>query len=389
MAVKRARAESRPSGWQWASALCESWIELKGLDPVVRAGIATIDGRRMIMIANDRHAAAGRPTPKAYRLARRALKLADRLGLPFVSLVDTPGAEPGPESERGGIAFEIAKTFVAQAALGVPSVSLCVGEGGSGGALALSACDRLLILQDAVFSVIGPEGAAVILGRDAERAPEFARLLRLTAPELLELGAVDAVVANDIAAVRAALLERARRGGGGRPGAAPRRAHGAMASVGPPLRLYTHRERVRRRRVRVIAIAVLAGFSVLLTVVALNVATNPNADVQLGSTTFRVGHAATMVRRIRADNYPLLFQDLRNKSIDVFVSHEGTNTQHGWRAIEAHAPGAPRTCQLAWTGSGYTDPCDGTTFPPDGTGLRRFQVNVVDGVVYVNFRQKV
>ena len=206
-AVKRARANTRPSGWQWATALCESWIELKGLDPVLRAGIATISGRRVIMIANDRHAANdGRPTPKAYQLARRALKLADRLALPFVSLVDTPGAEPGPEAERGGIAFEIAKTFVAQAALRVPSVALCVGEGGSGGALALSACDRLLILRDAVFSVIGPEGAAVILGRDAERAPEFAKLLRLTAPELLELGAVDGVVSGGVDAVRAALL---------------------------------------------------------------------------------------------------------------------------------------------------------------------------------------
>jgi acetyl-CoA carboxylase carboxyl transferase subunit beta len=207
-AVKHARAASRPSGWQWASALCESWIELKGLDPVLRAGIATISGRRVIMIANDRHAANdGRPTPKAYQLARRALKLADRLGLPFVSLVDTPGAEPGPEAERGGIAFEIAKTFVAQAALRVPSVALCIGEGGSGGALALSACDRLLILHDAVFSVIGPEGAAVILGRDAQRAPEFAKLLRLTAPELLALGAVDGIVSGGVDAVRIALLD--------------------------------------------------------------------------------------------------------------------------------------------------------------------------------------
>jgi acetyl-CoA carboxylase carboxyl transferase subunit beta len=205
-AVQHVRSERRPSGWQWAAALCESWVELKGLDPVLRAGIATIGGRRMIMIASDRHIGSGRPTPKAYQLARRALKMADRLRLPFVSLVDTPGAEPGPEAERGGIAYEIAKTFVAQASLRVPSVSLCVGEGGSGGALALAACDRLLLLPDAIFSVIAPEGAAVILGRDVQRAPEFAKLLKLTAPELLELRAIDGVVSGGVDSVRTQLL---------------------------------------------------------------------------------------------------------------------------------------------------------------------------------------
>ena len=95
-AVQNVRADKRPSGWQWAAAMCDSWVELKGLDPVVRAGIATLAGKRVIMIACDRHVGAGRLTPQAYQLARRALKLADRLHLPFVSLVDTPGAEPGP-----------------------------------------------------------------------------------------------------------------------------------------------------------------------------------------------------------------------------------------------------------------------------------------------------
>ena len=214
-AVQNVRSEKRPSGWQWAAAMCDSWVELKGLDPVLRAGIATLAGKRVIMVACDRHVGAGRLTPQAYQLARRALKLADRLHLPFVSLVDTPGAEPGPESERGGIAFEIAKTFVAQASLRVPSIALCVGEGGSGGALALAACDRLYLLPDAVFSVIAPEGAAIILGRDANRAPEFARLLRITAAELTSLGAIDGVVSGDVESVRShllAALDQARPG---------------------------------------------------------------------------------------------------------------------------------------------------------------------------------
>ncbi|HVV36059.1 MAG TPA: carboxyl transferase domain-containing protein [Acidimicrobiales bacterium] len=205
-AVQQVRSDKRPSGWQWAAALCDSWVELKGLDPVLRAGIATLAGKRVIMVACDRHIGAGRVTPKAYQLARRALKMADRLHLPFVALVDTPGADPGPDAERNGIASEIAKTFVAQASLRVPSIALCVGEGGSGGALALAACDRLYLLPDAIFSVIAPEGAAVILGRDANRAPEFARLLKITAPDLLELGAIDGVISGDVESVRTQLL---------------------------------------------------------------------------------------------------------------------------------------------------------------------------------------
>lgn len=192
--VQRARDDERPSGLQWAHALCDSWVELHGTDPVVRAGLAYLDDRRLVVVALDRHAAAGRPSPDGYRLAQRAYSLADRLGLPALTFVDTPGAEPGPEAERGGIAREIAATFALQSTLRVPTVSVCVGEGGSGGALAFAATDRLLILDDAVFSVIGPEGAAAILGRDSQRAAEYAPLLGLTAPDLARLGIVDTVV---------------------------------------------------------------------------------------------------------------------------------------------------------------------------------------------------
>ena len=157
--------------------------------------------------------------------------------------------------------------------------------------------------------------------------------------------------------------------------------------LGPPVHLFTKEERARRRRLVAIAVVVLGGFAVLLTVVALNVATKPNTDVHLGSTTFKVGRASTLAKRITADDYPLLFQDLQDNSIDVYVQHLGTNHLTRWRAIEAHAPDAPRRCQLSWTGAEFRDPCDGTVFPADGTGLRRFQVNVVSGVVYVNFRE--
>ncbi|HVE93681.1 MAG TPA: carboxyl transferase domain-containing protein [Acidimicrobiales bacterium] len=192
--VQAARDDDRASGRQWAEELCDSWVDLRGTDPVVRAGLAYLDDRRLVVVALDRHAAEGRPSPDGYELARRAYSLADRLGLPALTFVDTPGAEPGPDAERSGIAREIATTFALQSTLQIPTVSVCVGEGGSGGALAFAATDRLLILDDAVFSVIGPEGAAAILGRDSGRAAEYAPLLGMTAPDLARLGVVDGVV---------------------------------------------------------------------------------------------------------------------------------------------------------------------------------------------------
>ena len=213
--VEAARAPDRPSGLDWAAALCSSWTELRGRDPVVRAGLATVADRRLVVVALDRHAGDGRPRPPGYRLAQRAIGLAGRLGLPVLTLVDTPGAHPGHESEIDGVAGEIARTFAAMATVPTPTVSVCVGEGGSGGALALAAADRFLIQRHAVFSVIAPEGAASILHRDATRAPEVAEALRLTSGDLHRLGIVDAVVdesATAMAEAVAAALDVAEPG---------------------------------------------------------------------------------------------------------------------------------------------------------------------------------
>jgi len=196
-AVRQARSRSRPSGLEWASALCSSWVELRGQDPAVRAGLARILGERLVVVAMDRHAdgtGAARPGPAAYRLARRAIGLANRIGLPLLTLVDTPGAEPGPAAERDGIAAEIAATLQAMSRLRMPSVCICVGEGGSGGAMALGHADRLYMLAGSVFSVISPEGAATILYRDPSRADELAGPLRLTGAELTRLGIADGVL---------------------------------------------------------------------------------------------------------------------------------------------------------------------------------------------------
>lgn len=206
-AVRRARAADRPTGTDWAALLFSSWVELRGPDPTIRAGLATFEGERLVVVACDRHAGGGRPGPGAYRLARRAIALAGRLRLPLVTLVDTPGADPHPDAEAAGIAAEIARTFADMAELDAPVVSVCVGEGGSGGALALAVADRLLVQQDAIFSVIAPESAAAILARDPSRAPDFAEHLGLTAADLLRLGIIDAVAPETEAGLRSALRE--------------------------------------------------------------------------------------------------------------------------------------------------------------------------------------
>jgi len=213
-AIRQARSRSRPSGLEWASALCSSWVELKGPDPAFRAGLARILGERVIVVAMDRYAdgaGAARPGPAAYRLARRAIGLADRIGLPLLTLVDTPGAEPGPAAERDGIAGEIAATLQAMSRLRMPSVCICVGEGGSGGAMALGHADRLFMLPSSVFSVISPEGAAAILYRDPSRAGELAGPLKLTSAELIGLGIADGML-PELAADRIGCLRQAISG---------------------------------------------------------------------------------------------------------------------------------------------------------------------------------
>lgn len=209
--VARARRIGRPSGIDVAAALVDSWTELAGVDPTVRAGLATVDDRRLVVIAEDRYADHGRPTPGGYALAQRAIALASRRGLPIVTLIDTPGAEPGSASEQGGIARAIAETFLALGEAPVPTVAVCVGEGGSGGALAFGVADRVLIQRHAVFSVIGVEGAAAILHRDPSRAPQVAEQLRLTSHDLVDLGLADRVVPDDVdrtvAAIRDALAD--------------------------------------------------------------------------------------------------------------------------------------------------------------------------------------
>jgi acetyl-CoA carboxylase carboxyl transferase subunit beta len=136
----------------------------------------------------------GMASPAGYRKAARLMRLAAKLGLPVVTLIDTPGAHPGIEAEENGQAVAIAENLRLMAGLPVPIVAVITGEGGSGGALALGLADRVLALSNAVYSVISPEGCAAILWRDAAKAPTAAEELRLTTPSLVRLGVVDSVI---------------------------------------------------------------------------------------------------------------------------------------------------------------------------------------------------
>jgi acetyl-CoA carboxylase carboxyl transferase subunit beta len=157
-------------------------------DEAITSGLARIAGRRCGVLSMT----GGKPTPPAYRKAYRLLRFAGALGLPLVTLIDTPGAEPWAASEAEGIARTIATAFRTVLEHPGPSVAVVTGEGGSGGALALAVCDRILICENAFFSVIAPESAAAILKRtDVE---QVARDLKLTAPDLVSLGIADGIV---------------------------------------------------------------------------------------------------------------------------------------------------------------------------------------------------
>jgi acyl-CoA carboxylase subunit beta len=202
-AVSRARHPDRPTARDLLHTTFDEHLELHGDragedDPVAVVALARLGQRTVVVLGLDRRACAtaegrlpGQPTAAGYRKLCRGAVLARRQGLPVVSLIDTPGADPSPASERGGLAGAIAETFVSVLEVTAPTVGVVVGEGGSGGALALGSTDRLLLQDDAVFAVIAPEGAASILHRDAGRAEEVAPRLRPTAADLRELGIAD------------------------------------------------------------------------------------------------------------------------------------------------------------------------------------------------------
>lgn len=206
--VLDARNPDRPTTLFYIAQMTDGFIELhgdrsSGEDPAMVAGFGWLEDRPVAVVGIERGVGketerrrGGRPLPEGYRKAQRVMRLAARFGLPVVSLVDTPGAYPGIESEERGLAAEIAQSLALMSDLPVPTVAAITGEGGSGGALALALADRVLMLERAIYSVIAPEGAAAILYHDASRAPEVAERLKLTAVDVLDAGIVDAIVSE-------------------------------------------------------------------------------------------------------------------------------------------------------------------------------------------------
>lgn len=205
--VAIARAQKRPQFLDYIPYLAPDFVELHGDrvggdDRAIVGGVGSLDGRTVVFVGHQKgHDLKerqlrnfGMARPEGYRKAQRLFLTAERLNLPVVTLVDTPGAFPGLDAERGGQAWAISRTLQVLAGLKVPTVAFIIGEGGSGGALALALCDRVFMLKNAIYSVITPEGCAAILWRDAAAAPRAAEALQLTACELLELGLIDGIV---------------------------------------------------------------------------------------------------------------------------------------------------------------------------------------------------
>lgn len=194
--VEMARSPERPFAHELLLEMTESLFVLNGdrsgaNDPAVDVALGRIFGQRIVALALDRQRA---PKPSAYRKALRGIRLAERLGIPIVTFIDTKGADPSEESEAGGIAWEIASLFEAMLTVPVRTVAIVTGEGGSGGALAFATTDVLLAYEGSFFSVIGPELAAEILWRDPMRGPEAAQRLQVSAHELVKHGIADELI---------------------------------------------------------------------------------------------------------------------------------------------------------------------------------------------------
>jgi acetyl-CoA carboxylase carboxyl transferase subunit alpha len=205
--VQAARNISRPHALDVIARVFDRFQELHGDrafrdDPAIVGGIAELDGRPVIIVGQQKgssteeniHRNFGMPYPEGYRKAMRLYRLAEKFHVPLVTLVDTPGAYPGPEAEERGQAEAIASSIQRMTRLAVPIVVVVLGEGGSGGALALGVGDVVLALENATYSVISPEGCAAILWRSATEAERAAVAMKLAGPDLLETGVADALI---------------------------------------------------------------------------------------------------------------------------------------------------------------------------------------------------
>jgi acetyl-CoA carboxylase carboxyl transferase subunit alpha len=205
--VQISRHIARPFFLDYVRMACTDFVELKGDrlfgdDASMPGGLATIGGIRCVVVGQQKgrdmkenlHRNFGSPHPEGYRKALRLMRMAEKFGFPFVAFIDTPGAYPGIGAEERHIAEAIAVNIRDMMALRTPIVSIVIGEGGSGGALGIGVADRVLMLENAYYSVISPEGCAAILWKHRKHAPEAAEALKLSAPDLVKMGLVDGVI---------------------------------------------------------------------------------------------------------------------------------------------------------------------------------------------------
>jgi acetyl-CoA carboxylase carboxyl transferase subunit alpha len=206
-----ARHPDRPHFGDYVGALVEEWTPLAGDrnfadDHAIEGGLGRFRGRSVVVMGQEKGSDTtsrvqhnfGMARPEGYRKAQRLMDLADRFRLPVVTLVDTPGAYPGIDAEARGQAEAIARSIETCLRIRVPLIAVIIGEGGSGGAIALAAGNRVLMLEHSVYSVISPEGCASILWRSADQAKEAAEALKLTADDLLKLGIIDEIVVEPL-----------------------------------------------------------------------------------------------------------------------------------------------------------------------------------------------
>lgn len=205
--VQIARHPQRPYTLDYLEALTEDFMEIHGDrrsadDPAIVAGLGFYRGRSVAFIGHQKGRTTrqriarnfGQPNPEGYRKALRVMKMADKFGLPIVTLIDTPGAYPGIQAEEHGQAEAIAYNLREISKLKVPVVNIVIGEGGSGGALAVGVGDAILMLENSFYSVISPEGCAAILWKDQGAVPQAAENLKFLAQDLLELGIIDKII---------------------------------------------------------------------------------------------------------------------------------------------------------------------------------------------------
>ena len=205
--VLLARHPKRPHSLDYIERVFTGFSELHGDrafgdDPAIVAGFAEFEGRPVMVVAEQKgrdtkqklYRNFGMPKPEGYRKALRVMQMAAKFGRPVITFLDTPGAYPGIDAEERGQAEAIARNLREMARLAVPVICVCIGEGGSGGALALGVGNAVLMLENAVYSVISPESCAAIIYRDAGKAPQAAAAMKMTAPDLLELGLIDGIV---------------------------------------------------------------------------------------------------------------------------------------------------------------------------------------------------